>query len=155
MSLAHEEKEARESDRDWAWVALPRGAVVGVRVRGDHSMRNELRIARPEAPKDDRARAKWEKEVEVFLDSFGITPLDGETPAERDGWWLQEPHPNDEGKAAVRLLELRTGEMRPMVARCYRCLTEDGGVITEVQWNHVGITGQRCEKHGPRKRVRT
>lgn len=144
-------EERQAEDKDWAWVVLRRGALVGVRVRGDLSMRNEIRIARNGEPETDEARAKWQKELEVFYRHLGVEEvLDGDTPAttNRHSYLLQEPHPNDQGKAAVRLLELREGELSPMKARCYRCLAEDGGVVTYCRWNHVGVKGQRCSRHG-------
>ncbi|MFW6010843.1 MAG: hypothetical protein ACOC9H_02880 [Gemmatimonadota bacterium] len=143
--------QRQAEDRDWAWVVLPRGALVGVRIRGELGMRNEVRIARDEAPETEEARGRWETELQVFYRHLGIEEvLDGDTPAttNHNSYLLEPPHPNDEGKAAVRLLELREGELAPMKARCHRCLTEDGGTVTYCRWNHVGVRGQRCAKHG-------
>lgn len=139
----------READRDWAWVVLPGGAVVGLRIRGDLWMRWELRIARQERPEGERAEAAWEREVETFLRYFGIRPLDGQSPADPDGWWRQPVHPRDveRGVAAVRLLELRPGEIRPGLARCHDCLLETGE-IRVIEWAPgVSYKGQRCMGH--------
>lgn len=143
------EKLARETDDDFAWVVLPRGAVVGVRVRGDLSMRRELRIARPDAPEGTKAEKAWETECRVFCEAFGIAwpPLTGEEPSDGCYWLRLPPNSKDEGKAALRLLELRKGELRPQVARCHKCLEEDGE-YKEVPWYPGGgITGQHCPNH--------
>lgn len=145
-----EERVRRDQDRDWAWVVLQGGAVIGLRVRGDLWMRKELRIARKETPKNVRALQAWEREVGTFLRHFGITPLDGETPApEKGGWWRQPPHPNDvsKGGVAVRFLALLHGEIRPGWALCNDCLHETGE-MHEVEWTPLAaVRGQRCSEH--------
>lgn len=138
-----------ERDLDFAWVVLPRGAIVGLRIRQD-DMRRELRIARTERPKDEKAVQAWQSEVETFLKHFGIEPLDGKTPApEKNGWLPLPSNPNDEAKgaAAVRFLELRHGEIEINRARCAKCWSESGEhVVTE--WFPVGgIEGQHCQRH--------
>src|SRR5690606_39929667 len=57
------------------------------------------------------------------------------TPADPEGWWREPPHRNDvaKGIAAVRLIQLRAGEIRPGVARCHDCLLETGE-IHEIEW---------------------
>lgn len=143
------DEEDRRADRDWAWVVLPGGAIVGLRIRGDLWMRREIRIARQEKPEGERAEAAWEREIATFLRCFGIRPLDGETPAGPDGWWRQAPHIADQAKgvAAVRLLELREGEIRPGWALCHDCL-HTTGEMRAVEWMPgARIDGQRCSEH--------
>lgn len=143
-------EQDRAADRDWAWVVLPGGAIVGLRIRGELGMRHEVRIARQEKPEGERATAAWEREVATFLKHFGIVELDGETPAGPDRcWWRQPPHPNDvaKGVAAVRFIRLLHGEIRPGVARCHDCLLETGE-IHEIEWMPgARIEGQRCMNH--------
>lgn len=142
-------EQDRAADRDWAWVVLPGGAIVGLRIRGELGMRHEVRIARQEKPEAERATAAWEREVATFLRHFGIVELDGETPADPEGWWREPPHRNDvaKGIAAVRLIQLRAGEIRPGVARCHDCLLETGE-IHEIEWMPgARIEGQRCMNH--------
>src|SRR5690606_41534592 len=71
------------------------------------------------------------------------------TPADPEGWWREPPHRNDvaKGIAAVRLIQLRAGEIRPGVARCHDCLLETGE-IHEIEWMPgARIEGQRCMNH--------
>lgn len=144
-----EERACRDRDLDFAWVVLPRGAVVGLRIRNDLEMRKEVRIARTERPKDEKSATAWQFEVETFLKHFGIEPLDGKTPApEKNGWLALPPHPNDEAKgvAAVRFIELRHGEIEPSRARCAKCW--DDGQFVVVLWEAVcGVDGQHCQAH--------
>lgn len=58
-------REARVNGGRWAWRILPRGAVVGLRLRTDGS--TVLRIARRSA----ETGAAWEREVAVFLRELG------------------------------------------------------------------------------------
>ena len=144
-----EERACRERDLDFAWVVLPRGAIVGLRIRNDMDMRKELRIARQERPKDERATQAWQLEVETFLKHFGVEPLDGKTPApEKNGFLALPPHPNDEAKgvAAVRFLELRHGEIEAGRSICARCVKHGIVYVTE-WWPAGGIDGQRCQAH--------
>lgn len=105
----------RAVDRDFHWRVLPQGAVVGVRVRYDQDGRYELRIARADRPETNEQLEKWHREIATFLKHFEITPVRGDTPAEADDGWYFElpPNPNDKGKAAFRLIQLRKGEVRP------------------------------------------
>lgn len=144
------DEQDRQADRDWAWVVLPGGAIVGFRIRGDLGMRHEVRIARQERPEGERAEAAWEREVATFLRHFGMVELDGETPAGPDGcWWREPPHPNDvaKGVAAVRFLRLMHGEIRPGWALCHDCL-HTTGEMRAVEWMPgARIVGQRCMEH--------
>lgn len=72
-------REARVNGGRWAWRILPRGAVVGVRLRVDGS--TVLRIARRSA----ETGAAWERELAVFLRELGCedwTPEENVSPAE-------------------------------------------------------------------------
>lgn len=143
---------------DPAWVSqvLDRGALVAMRINPHtEGGRRELRIARAEKPKDAQAQAKWEREVKVFLNHFGIHPVDGDEPCQFDAkeWlWLEpdlgtEDEPGlDRGKAVVRLLELRTGEVKPGVAVCWDCL-HDTGELVEVPWFPSSPKQQLCNRH--------
>lgn len=141
-------QEVRE-DLGWHWRVLPRGAVVALRRRGDLWGRRELRIARAEAPDSPKGWERWEKEVAVFLDKFGLTPMDGETPCTTPGeeWFRVRNEPRDEGKAAARFQELREAEVKPGRAICHDCLTETGE-IHEIEWFPMARReGQRCNDH--------
>ncbi len=138
-----------QSDGGWYWRALPRGAVVALRRRHDLSGRRELRIARLDAPDTPAGWRAWTAEVAVFLTRFVIKALDGETPCSRPGreWYQVRNEPRDQGKAAVRLQELRRAEVKPGRAICQDCLNETGE-IREIEW-FPGATaeGQRCSTH--------
>lgn len=141
--------EEIRKDLGWHWRVLPRGAVVALRIRPDLWHRRELRLARPEAPKDAAGWRMWAAEVGVFLKMFHVRAVDGTIPCEQEGrdWYQVRNEERDEGKAAVRLQELRHGEVKPGRAICHDCLTETGD-IKEIEWNPVaGITGQRCNHH--------
>lgn len=145
-------RRERIEDKDFAWVVLRGGAIVGLRVRGDMDMRKEIRIARERRPETPESKKKWNAEVGTFLKHFGITALDGDEPSDGTGWLWLDPHPNDErkGAAAARFLELRAGEIRPGEARCYGCLT-DTGEIRKIPWfAGGGIEGQACQDHALR-----
>lgn len=124
-------------DGGWEWVGLPKGAFVFLRVRPDPEHRMELRIARSEPLTNPGA---WDREVGVFMNVFGLQIVDGTIQADADRtYYIEQPlQPRDEGKAAIRLLELRHGEVRPGVGLCGQC-----GVETPVEWPYMP-TGLRC-----------
>ena len=138
-----------EADTGWAWRVLPRGAVVAMRRRHDLWGRRELRLARAEAPDSPEGWARWEKEVAVFLSSFGMAAMDGETPCEREGvdFYRVRNEPRDDGKAAARFQELRRGEVKPGRSICWDC-REETGELVEVEWQPAAAArGQRCAHH--------
>lgn len=152
LAQAAGERE-REQDKDFAWVVLRGGAIVGLRIRGDMDMRKELRIARQQRPETAEAKKKWNAEIMTFLKHFQIVPLDGDDPSDGTGWLWLDPNPNDErkGVAAARFLQLRAGEIRPEQARCYGCL-QDTGEVKVVEWfPGGGIEGQACREHAMRR----
>lgn len=136
-------------DTGWRWRALPRGALVALRRRHDLWNRLELRIARFDAPTSPAGWRAWTAEVMVFLSHFAIRPLDGETPCTEPGreWFRVPNQERDEGKAAVRLQELREAEVKPGRAICHDCLQRTGEV-KEIEWYPgARIHGQRCPIH--------
>lgn len=142
-------------DRGWHARILPRGALVAMRRRpdlGPGETRLELRIARKEAPSTGDGWQRWHDEIAVFLKRFEIEAVGGSKPCERAGrQWLvtslaPNGHPNDEGKAAVRLVELREAEVRPGRALCIDCYTRDGR-RREVEWGGFAPAGHRCGPH--------
>lgn len=138
-------EEDRAQDRDFAWRVLRRGAVVALRIRGDESFRREIRIARAE-PLADRAR--WLLEVGIFVREFGLKMLDGSTPADERGRCFVEipPTARDEGKTAIRLLELFEGETLPGAGRCYRCWNLKGEHVSVAYVVGQGVH-QACTEH--------
>ena len=133
-----------EQKPEWEWVVMPGGAVISYRECADRDGRGEIRIARAE-PLDPEKRDKWEHEVRTFCEAWAITPTAGDSPCYGEEWLWQDPHPDDEGKTAARILELRRGEIRPGIAVCFDCL-EGTGELVEVQWFAAGPTGQRCTR---------
>ncbi len=111
-----------ETGGAWVHQMLPGGALFALR-RQEGAVRLELRIARQHEPLTDTGRERWATEIETFLKHFRITPVDGMRPCEDAGrFWLVIPNqPSDEGKAVVRLLELRIGEVEPGRAICHAC----------------------------------
>lgn len=142
-------KEELAADQGWAWRILPRGLVIALR-RHKHCNRLELRIARVDAPTDDDGWRRWKTEVGVVLKKFAVKVLDGSTPCQHEGWeWYEVPpqkRPQDDGKAAVRYLELREGEISPERARCWghpRLFGEE----LEVEWfPGSSVKNQLCER---------
>jgi hypothetical protein len=65
----------------WAWVVLPHGALVGMRVvpKGPHAFKKQLRIARQGMVKPEG----FEVEVGVFLKHLGCEQWEGEAQVER------------------------------------------------------------------------
>lgn len=135
--------EAERPKGGWVGSQLQAGALVAMRVRPKLNGRLELRIAR----KAKMGGEAWEKEVDVFLEHFAITPTDGRTPCEGPEWWLHESaegEPGEDGRRVleVRLLELRPGEITPGRAACWDCREE--GRHTEIEWGPFRPKGQRC-----------
>lgn len=90
-----------------AWVArqLPHGALVAMRwerPEGEPIGRYVLRIARKEAPRDDDARARWERELQTFREHFRLT----------DQAWERADEPGARG-VAVRFVERMPLEETP------------------------------------------
>jgi hypothetical protein len=56
----------------WAWYILPHGAVVSMRVDENAFPYREMRIARRDAPKDDKARAAWQREIDTFREHLDV-----------------------------------------------------------------------------------
>lgn len=82
-----------------AWVArqLPHGALVSMkwaRPAGEPIGRYVLRIARRDAPKDNDARVKWEREIATFRDHFRVS----------DDAWERKDETGAKG-VAVRFVE--------------------------------------------------
>ena len=145
----HATREDVAEDLGWHWRMLPRGAMVALRVRADLWNRRELRIARAEPPADAAGWRSWTTEIAVFLKMFHVRALDGTVPCEEAGrdWYQVRNEEKDRGRAAVRLQELRRGEVKPGRAICHDCLTQSGE-INEIEWKAVaGIEGQRCNRH--------
>lgn len=110
---------------DWAWVCLPRGAFVGLRLW--HDMRKEVRICRVDKPRTEEQRAAWQREVAVFEGKLRLMD-----------WYRMPLHPDDDEFAAVRFAQLRPGEVAPEKGRCASC-------GAEVRYEAVyGERGQRC-----------
>ncbi len=86
--------------------------------------RRVLRIARPEAPANDRARDRWATELATFHTHLGT------------GHWQRLPDEESQGVAA-RFLELHWGEVEPGKGRCDGC---QGLVPFESIWGKA----QRC-----------
>lgn len=146
--LAGRLTQAPATDDPWpVWRCLPTGAVVALRVRESEEMRREIRIARGETLTNDAQRAKWDAEVATFARHFGITLLDGETPAPdfANYYVRQDPHPRDAGKTAVRLIELRKGETVPGKGLCHPCLKQ--GRRVAVTWFPPAGLHQLCTVH--------
>ena len=71
-------------------------------------------------------------------------PTTGEDPCHEEEWLIQDPHGDDEGKTAVRLLELRPGETTPNHAVCWDCRQKTGELVSIPWFAHGGAEGQRC-----------
>lgn len=126
----------------WAWLRLPRGAVIAVRVRADLDRRRELRIAR----RAETAGPAWEREVAVFLRSFGVESLDGARPCTTPNQWYRHGSSHENGVVEALFLELRPGECRPGRALCWPCWVLRQK--TEIPWFAAGdAVGQRCHTH--------
>lgn len=99
--------QAQKGDEvPWAWVILPHGALVALRIRSD--FRKELRIARGERPDTADAKLRWEREIETFLKHFGC---------ER---WQRVDEPESRGVAA-RFIQLYSNEHAVGLSRCADC----------------------------------
>ena len=143
--------EDRKTDKDWAWIVLPRGAVISARIRGDMDFRTELRIARADPITDEKQQAKWDHEVGVFLKHFSVIGTDGTVTCEKNGReYMEQPrHANDTGKTATRFIELRLGEVQPGKASCRDCERE--GRLTIITWWPMGgVDKQECDSHRAR-----
>lgn len=99
--------EARAAgDGAWKWRQLSHGALVSLQLETDG--RRLVRIARAEAPANQRARERWESELEIFARHLGTTS------------WQRRDDPEAKGAAAL-YLELWQGETAPGQAQCGRC----------------------------------
>lgn len=127
----------------WEWFIVKRGAVISYREVANS--RGEIRIARDQ-PLLESQRAAWDKEVWVFCAAWSIVPVTGTSPCDGDEWLIQEPHAEDEGKTAMRLLELRPGEVTPGHAVCWDCLQKTGELVSVPWFCHGGPSGQRCNQ---------
>lgn len=133
----------------WAWRVLPHGAAVSLRIRPDMDFRREIRIARADRPATEEGLKRWERELETFCRHFGITVLDGETPATSSLGCFhrlsEAPEDSTRGGIAARFLELRLGETQPGKARCHRCATE-GRAVAVIWFPGAGLR-QLCDLH--------
>lgn len=145
------DRERSKAEKDWQWYVLPKGAVVGYRIREDMDRRAELRIARKEPAATAAAAGKWEREVAIFLKHFEIRHGDGMTPSPTPGQvWQRLPLSAldiAKGGAVARYIELRMGEISPEKALCYVCLVDDDTKVVVNWWPAGGLIGQRCDRH--------
>ena len=112
-----------ELDDNFAWVVLPKSALVALRIRPDLGMRAELRLARTE-PLTEASRPKWEQEVAVFLAHFDLKELNGNTPCTEPGQsrqYVRHVEARDAGKTAARFMQLRLGEVVVGRGLCCHC----------------------------------
>lgn len=115
--------EAAEQPERWSKRLLKHGALVALQLEAG---RRVVRIARPEAPADARARERWEFELGTFVKHLGITG------------WPRSADP-DAGGVAVRYVELWPGETAPGKAACMDC-------GTEIPFDHVYGGRDRCQR---------
>lgn len=106
-------RRAGEADGGWAWAVLPHGALVSMRVRPDG--RRELRIARSQPP-PDRARGKWDREVETFVRHFGVEAWDRWPDAQATGVAVVFTAPAASGPEAYGLFPETETKRRPRSA---------------------------------------
>lgn len=138
----------REQDGDFAWRVLPNGIAVCLRVRDDlGAIRRELRFAKKE-PHSVAGEKRFLLEAQTILKQLEHRELDGRTPADARGQcYVRMPNTKrDEGRLAVRFVELLVGEISPTAARCHRC--HKSGVFNAVPFRPGdAISGQHCVEH--------
>lgn len=141
-------QQMREQDTDFAWRMHANGIAVCLRMRDDlGALRRELRFAKKE-PHSPAAERRFVLAVETMMKELGYRVLDGKTPCDARGQcYVRFPNTKrDEGRLAVRYIELMVGEISPGVARCHRC--HMAGVFNEVEFfPGDAISGQHCVQH--------
>jgi hypothetical protein len=100
---------AGRPEHTWAFRLLRGGALVSL--RRDAQSRRTLRIAREARPMNERARRRWESELDTFL-RYLSPPT-----------WLRAPDPQVTGIAAL-WIEIFPGEVRPGHNACPHCGAE-------------------------------
>lgn len=141
-------EQVREKDGDFAWRRLPSGIAVCLRVRDDMgAIRREMRFARKE-PHSVAGERRFMLEVQTAMVELGYKELNGTTPADARGQcYVRLPNTaRDEGRLAVRFVELLVGEISPGTARCHRC--HMAGTFNAVPFRPGdAISGQHCVEH--------
>lgn len=115
--------EAMEKPGRWAHRQLRGGALVAILLGPER--RRILRIARADAPANDRARERWAFELATFHKYLGTAHWQPMTDEQVTG-------------VAARFLELYLGEVEPGGAKCESC-------DKRIPFDRIWGSKQRCD----------